>query len=229
VINNASLVLAPLAAAALWTLRGYAMFWLLAILSGTAVVASLQAALTIFNLVNLLYASLVNIIGSVASRAYESGETQRAWRAARPYILVVLPPLFLFLGVALSFPEFVLLLFYGHDSPYLQLGYLFPYLAITSAAMVPGELITAFFLGIRETRILLKINLIGVTAVAFSVPPFFATFGVLEGACLALAAGEVLRLTLLILCLRQLIGDRSARNTQVPSEFSLLQKARAKA
>ena len=228
-INNASLVLSPLAAAVIWTLRGYAMFWLLAALSGTPAVASLQAALTVFNLCNPLSASLVNIIGTTSARAFTGGDIRQAWSAARPYVLVALPPLLLYLGTTLLFPRFLLSVLYGQGSPYAQLGYLFPYLAVSTAAVIPAELLTSFFLGIRQTGLVLKINLLGVTAVAFSTPLLLSTYGLLEGTCLALAGGEVVRLTFLLLCLRQLIENRGASFSKVQSRLASLQEAWQKA
>ena len=162
-----SLVLPLLFAGGAWTFRLYGLFWLLAALEGTAAVGHLQAALTIFNALNPLYAALGNVVLAISARAFIGFDRQAAWHAARPYILVASLPVLLYLSAALLFSRFLLSVLYGQDSPFLQIGDLFPYLAISTAGWFHAELINAFFLAMQETRLVLKINLLGITAVIF--------------------------------------------------------------
>ena len=151
-----SLVLPPFIAGGMWTLRVYCLVWVLAAFGGAVAVASLQAALTIFNALNPLLYALINPVFSTTARTFDGINRKAAWRAVRPYMLVVLAPVVLYLSAALLFPRFLLLVFYGQDSPFLQVGHLFPYLALFTATALPAELLAAFFLGMRETGLVLR-------------------------------------------------------------------------
>jgi O-antigen/teichoic acid export membrane protein len=201
--DNASLGTWSLAAVVVSTLRLYILFWLLAILAGPGTVASMQAGLNMFLPLNLVLFSLGNIIPQVAARGIEHGGRRGAWEATRPYILIALPPVILYVALMVLISPFALSTFYGSQSPYLQVGHLLPSLGLFIAAMIPCELLNCYFLGIKQTRIPLKINLMGAAAIAVLVPPFVALFGMLEGACVALAAGDVIRLMVAIRSLKQ--------------------------
>src|SRR4029077_5891225 len=110
------------------------------------------------------FLSLANLIPQITARAFESGGKQSAWSAARPYILVALPPTLLYVLVALLLSPFLLRLFYGHNSPYLEVGNLIPSLAIFTACWIPTELVICYFLGLQETKLALKFNLVGIAA-----------------------------------------------------------------
>jgi hypothetical protein len=114
----------------------------------------------------------------------------------------------------------VLRIFYGQGSPYLELGYLFPSLAVFTVAMIATELIICYFLGIGKTRLALKINLLGVAVVAIVAAPLFTTLGPLSGACLALAVGDTARLAATFFSLRQLIGSEKQLISPPPPEAS---------
>ena len=105
----------------------------------------------------------------------------------------------------------LLWIFYGEGSPYLKLGDLFPYLAVTVVANTTTELIICYFLGISETRLTLKINLLGMAASAISAPLLFATMGLLTGASVAFAVGEVMRLAFTLVYLRRLLAGFPTR------------------
>jgi O-antigen/teichoic acid export membrane protein len=190
-----------LASGALSTFRGYGIFWIVAAFSGTAAVGSLQAALNVFFLLNPLYFSLANLIPQIAARAMRAGDKATAWRAVRPYILMILPPIIFYLAFVTTFSPLVLWLFYGSQSPYLTLGNLFPSLALFMGSSILCELIICYFVGIGAIRAALQINLIGFCIIAFAIVPFMSLVGVLEGACLALALGDVIRLALAFRCL----------------------------
>jgi O-antigen/teichoic acid export membrane protein len=201
--DNASLGSWSLAAVVVSTLRLYILFWLLAVLAGPETVASMQAGLNMFLPLNLVFFSLHNIIPQVAARGIEQGGRRAAWEATRPYILIALPPTILYVALTVLLSPFALLAFYGSQSPYLELSHLLPSLGVVTATMIPCELLNCYFFGIKQTRIPLKINLLGAAAIAVLVPPFVAMFGMLEGACVALAAGDVIRLMVAIRSLKQ--------------------------
>ena len=197
-LDNASLGAWSLASGVVCWVKVTAIFWLIAVLSGTASVALLQAAFNVFSVLNPIFLSLANLIPQITARAFESGGKQSAWSAARPYILVALPPTLLYVLVALLFSPFLLRLFYGHNSPYLEVGNLIPSLAIFTACWIPTELVICYFLGLQETKLALKFNLVGIAAVAISLTPFIVAFGLLEGSCVALAVGELVRLAVVL-------------------------------
>ena len=198
-----------LASGVLSTFRGYGIFWIVAAFSGTAAVASLQAALNVFFLLNPLYFSLANLIPQIAARAMPAGDTATAWRAVRPYILMILPPVILYLAFVTTFSPLVLWVFYGSQSPYLTLGNLFPSLALFMGSSILCELIICYFVGIGAIRAALQINLIGFCIIAFAIVPFMSLVGVLQGACLALALGDVIRLALAFRCLWKVVIAKS--------------------
>jgi O-antigen/teichoic acid export membrane protein len=203
-VENSSLGGWSLAAAALSAFRGYGLYWLVAALAGAAGVASLQAALNVFFVLNPIYFSLVNLIPQVAARALHNGDRRKAWRATRPYVLIVLPPIVLYLAFVLVFAPFVLWIFYGWGSPYLALDNLFPALAVFTAASIPAELIICYLVGIGAPRAAFNVNIIGFCLIAALSLPLITMSGVLQGACIALAAGDVVRLALLLIYLRTL-------------------------
>ena len=108
---------------------------------------------------------------------------------------------------AVMFSPLLLSAFYGSGSPYLQLGHLFPPLAVFAAAMMATELITCYLLGIGEARLALKINLVGLAAVVILAGPLLASFGTLPGTCMTLAAADAIRLVAALVWLRRLIGS----------------------
>jgi Na+-driven multidrug efflux pump len=168
----------------------------------------LQAALNVFFLLNPLFFSLANVIPQIAARAMRAGDTTTAWRAVQPYILIILPPIILYLVFVTTFSPVVLWVFYGSQSPYLTVGNLFPSLAFFMGSYVVCELIICYFVGIGAVGAALRINLIGFFVITFAALPFMALVGVLQGACLALALGDIVRLGLSFRSLRKIITDR---------------------
>jgi O-antigen/teichoic acid export membrane protein len=205
-----------LAAGALSTFRGYGIFWIVAVFSGTAAVASLQAAMNVFFFLNPLFFSLTNLIPQIAARALSAGDPAMAWRAVRPYVLMILPPVVLYLAFVTTFSQLMLWAFYGPQSPYLAVGTLFPFLAFSTGSLILCELIICYFVGIGAVRTALKINLIGFGIITFAIVPFMKIVGVLEGVCLTLAVGDAIRLALALRCLRKVIIDKSQRGRRYP-------------
>jgi O-antigen/teichoic acid export membrane protein len=209
-LQNASLGVWSLANGFVSALRVHALFWLLAVMAGTAVVSSLQAVLNVFYLLNPVHFGLASIIPQVTARAYIQNDKVAAWRAARPYILLALPPTFVYVSFAVAAPNLLLEAFYGHGSPYLQFGHLFPPLAVFMTTLVATETIICYLLGIKGAQLALKINLIGAAAVAILIGPLLTTYGTLEGTCLALAAGDIVRLGVALTCLYRLLGGKAS-------------------
>jgi O-antigen/teichoic acid export membrane protein len=207
--QNAALGVWSLGTVLIATLRVQILFWLLAVTAGTAVVASLQAALNIFFVLNPIWIGLASVILQVAAFAYVRGDRLAAWHAARPYLLVALPPTLIYVAFSVMFSPFLLWVFYGSGSPYLQLGDLVLPLAVFAASMMATELIISYMLGVEEARLALKVNLVGAAAVAVLVGPLIATFGTLHGTCWTLAASDFIRLAATLVYLRRLIGGDS--------------------
>ena len=219
-LDNMSLGAPSLACGVVSVIRYRQLYWMLAALSGPASAASLQAAMNIFNVLNPIFFSLTNLIPQVTARAFDSGDKRSAWRAARPYVMIALPPTLVYVVLAVLFSHPLLWVFYGEGSPYLKLGDLFPYLAVAVVTNSTTELIICYFFGISETRLGLKINLLGMAATAISVFPLFATIGLLEGAAAAFAFGEVMRLAFTLMYLRRLLAGSFPRRPQLASASS---------
>lgn len=205
--ENASLGGWSLASGLTAVLRGYILFWIVAVLAGPSTVASLQAALNVFFLLNPLLFGLCNLLPQVTTRAYAHGDKRAAWRVAQSYMLVALLPTLSYLAFVLAFSPFVLRVFYGEGSPYLTLGPILPILAVFTGATMMAELIICYFFGVREARITLWVNSFSFIAVAILAVPLCKAFGFLAGASLALATGELVRLGVAFVYLRLLIGS----------------------
>jgi len=195
----------------LYAARGYAVFWALAVASGTEVVGALQAALNVFLLLNPIQLGLSNLVPQVTARAYVGGNKVAAWKAARPYILGGLPPTLLYLVCVVISPSLVLYVVYGGAAHFQGLGPLFPALAVYTFALIVTELVLYYFQGIQEVRIPAAINLVGFAATMILAMIFFPMVGPLEGAALAFAGADLIRLALTLTYLRRLLhGQRSA-------------------
>ena len=120
--------------------------------------------------------------------------------------MIALPATLVYVVLAVLFsPNFFG--FFMERAPYLKLGDLFPYLAVTVAANTTAELICYFF-GIRETRLALKLT-------CWAWPPapsrhpcaplLFVTMGLLTGGSAASAVGEIIRLAFTLAYLRRLL------------------------
>ena len=211
-LDNASLGGWAIAVTLVSTLRLYVLYWLIAAFSGAATVAFLQAGLNVFYMLNPITFSLINLIPQIAARVFNGGDRRSTWNATRPYILIALPPTIFYVVLVLLFSPFLLSVFYGPNPPYLGVGSLLPYLGIFTMAAVPTDLIMVFLLGVQETRLSLKINLVGTAAILISAPPLMAAFGVLEGSCIAMVVGEVVRLVVSIINLANWVKTSSPRS-----------------
>lgn len=188
----------------LGTLRGQVLFWLLAVLSGAALTAQLQASQNLVNLMNPLVIGLCNIIPQTAARAHAGGKAE-AWRAARPFALSGVPVALLFFGVLFAAPEPVLRLVYGSTSPYLGLVGPVRLLALAAVAAYATDMVCSYFHGVEAARHALVVNAAGTVAVLAAAVPLTLRFG-LGGACAAMVLASLVRLLISQLLLRRLIA-----------------------
>jgi Na+-driven multidrug efflux pump len=123
--------------------------WALAFSEGAAAAAAFQAMLNVANLMNPLIIGLGNAIPQVAARTRAQEGTRRAWRAARAYILTGLLPALAFSATIIVAPSFVLSLFYGANSPYIEIAAAVQIVALSWPARYIGDLICCFLIGIE--------------------------------------------------------------------------------
>jgi O-antigen/teichoic acid export membrane protein len=185
-------------------LRSFIFLWMLGFGWGAAAAASFQAVLNVLNLTNPVVLGLCNTIPQTTARARAGGRRQ-AWSSARVYILLGIPPLFLYYAVALTAPEFVLHVFYGPMSPYVELSLPLRILAIAFAANYGVEMICSFLHGIDAPRLALVINAIGLGTALVLVVPLTSMFGV-AGSCAALAVTNAARLIASLYIIARITG-----------------------
>jgi Na+-driven multidrug efflux pump len=102
-------------------------------------------------------------------------------------------------------PSLIVKLFYDGAEHYQGLTSLFPALVVYTAAAIATELVGFYFQGIQQVRLITAINFVGLVTLLVLTKIFFATVGRLEGACLALAGAELVRLALTLTYLRRLL------------------------
>lgn len=167
--------------------------WTLAGAGGAAAAASFQAALNIVNLTNPVILGLCNVIPQTAARAQQSGGNGEAWRAARVYILMGIPPILGYYALVLVAPALFLRIFYGAASPYLALTFDLQVLALAWAISYATDMTCSYLHGVSGARLALFINMSGAIAVAMLALPLIQTYGLTAG-CLALLGANLVRL-----------------------------------
>jgi O-antigen/teichoic acid export membrane protein len=196
-----------LANGGLLALRYYLLSWTLAVLSGSAAAGQLQAAANVINMANPIILGLCNIIPQTAARAHHHGK-ERAWHAARPYVVIGAPPILLIYSLAFVTPAFLLWVIYGPSSPYIQLTVAVQVLAVASALSYGTDMICAYLHGVDQARTALVINGAGALVSVLVAAPTAYAFGV-TGVCVALLAANLVRLLLSqVLLFRILAHDR---------------------
>ena len=184
----------------LWSLSGgllsygrvQVLPWTLALLHGPAAVGAFQAALNIVNLSNPIIISMGNIIPQTAAQASVLGRAH-AWRAARNYGFIAMPPLLVFAAVILAAPELCLRVLYGPHSDYLDLSLVVRLLALAAIPTFLTEFAIAYLHGIVAVRSALAINAVGAVAAVVLAVPMIYMMGVVGG-CLALLGASLARL-----------------------------------
>ena len=167
--------------------------WTLAAAGGGAAAASFQAALNIVNLTNPVILGLCNVIPQTAARAQQSGGNAEAWRAARVYIWMGVPPILGYYAVVLIAPALFLRIFYGAGSPYLALTFDLQILALAWAIGYATDMTCSYLHGVNGARLALFINMFGMIAVAMMALPLIQTYGLTAG-CIALLGANLVRL-----------------------------------
>lgn len=182
--------------------------WILAMIVGTAGTASFQAALNIANLMNPVILGIGSVIPQAVAQARLTEGFAGAWKVARGYILFGLPAILVFCTFILVSPQLALRLIYGAGSPYVDMTLSVQLLVFACACEYLGEMIAKTLLGAELGRLAFLTNATGAVA-AFVAVPLIIPFGVL-GACMAMAAANVVRLVCAWLILSwQLASEKS--------------------
>jgi O-antigen/teichoic acid export membrane protein len=181
--------------------------WILTGLHGPAAVATFQAAFNVANLVNPVSIGLCNIIPQVAAKAHAQGKRQ-AWLAARPFVLLGVPPTFLYCGVALVFPELILRVMYGAGSPYLDATV--PVRLMITAWLISyaADMTCSYLHGVEAAKTAFYVNALGAAAAVILAFPLTTAFGLIGSAVAFPIAGAVRLLASQILLTRIIDNDR---------------------
>jgi O-antigen/teichoic acid export membrane protein len=183
-------------------LRFQFFIWALAVTSGPAATASLQAALNVLNVANPVLIGLCNVIPQTAARSLVGRNHYGAWTAACVYILLGIPPLVCFYAVVALAPDIVLHVLYPSGSPYLHLAFAVQLLVCAFVLSYGTEMFCSFLHGVAAPHLALLINAVGaVSAVALALP-LIAALG-LTGGCLALIGSNAMRLAVSCYLLRR--------------------------
>ncbi len=191
--------------------RFYIFFGMLGVGWGAAAAASFQALLNVLNLANPVIQGLGNIIPQTAARARADGDGTE-WSTARTYMLLGVPPIFLYYAVAFIASEFLLRVFYGAASPYVELSLALRILAVAFVANYGVEMICSFLHGIDAPRLALAINIIGLGVALVAAFPLTSMFG-LAGACVALVVANVARLAASLYIVARATGNEPLRQS----------------
>ena len=180
--------------------------WMLAAAGGPAAAASFQAALNVVNLTNPVIIGLCNVIPQTAARSRQSGGNAEAWRAARVYMLMGVPPIFGYYAIVLFVPGLLLRIFYGADSPYLTLTLDLQILALAWAIGYATDMACSYLHGVNGARFASIINVLGAITAAVLALPLIKTFG-LTGGCAALLGANFVRLAVSYHIQRRIMAD----------------------
>jgi O-antigen/teichoic acid export membrane protein len=173
-------------------LRFQVLVWLVALTSGRADVASLQAVITAVNIVNPIMTGVCNIVPQTVAKAAEGGAAS-AWKAARPYIALGLVPTAAYAGAAIAAPEVLLRVIYGHTSVYVADGIALRILALGMLISYGGEMVCSFLHGLGAPRLawLMNAGSLGLVVCTFlMLQPSFGWYA----AALASLVGQAARL-----------------------------------
>jgi len=185
--------------------------WILAALAGTAATASLQAVLTIANMMNPIILGIGNAVPQAAADAYRSGGVIGASRAANSYILFGLGPILLIATAVVLMPELLLRTAYGPTSPYLGIAMGLQLLAVAGVLDYIAEMINKTLLGVQAGKLASLVNALALGVAAVLAFALIGPWGAL-GACLALLIANLMRATGAVIALSYLIAcERLAR------------------
>lgn len=166
--------------------------WLLAFTHGLDSAARLQAMILILGLMHPIMFGISNILLPAVSRANATIGFEDARRTGLSYGGLgggIILPFFL---VILIFPGTVLLLFFGEDSPYLNLEQELRLLAIAYMFIYSSQVIAGMLNGVRRVPAGFLAQSAGVTAAILIGIPLIVQWGVL-GACIAACTTHVIQ------------------------------------
>lgn len=189
--------------------RAQALLWLLAATTGPAAVAAFQVAQNVVNLTNPVLIGLYNVIPSAASRASARG-VGAAWRAARGYALLAVPPVLGYAALLLIAPQQVIAFVYGDAEAYADLALVVRLLVLAVLLGHVSDVVLSFLHGIAAIRTAFLINAIGAAATALIAVPLTASLGV-AGTCATHLGTNLVRLGAAWQGLARLLGRQPAR------------------
>jgi O-antigen/teichoic acid export membrane protein len=178
--------------------------WSLALLQGKIAVAEFQAALNIANVVNPIAFGLSSLILPAVAQAHEHHNIEAAWKAGRKYIVIGATLISLYAVPVMFMPNAALLLFYGPDSPYVNLHLTAAVMVLAVAMNSIADMTSVFFYGIKAAKRLVWMNSVSL-GVALLILPLAGAGGVLSCA-LALAAAKCIRLIALWRLVTQMLS-----------------------
>jgi O-antigen/teichoic acid export membrane protein len=187
-------------------LRVQSIPWMLAATNGPGASAMFQAALNVVSLTNPILLGLCNVIPQTAARAQHTGGNAEAWRAARVYMIMGVPPIVGYYGLVFLVPGVFLQIFYGADSVYSGLALDLQLLAITWVLGYLTDMICAYLHGVNSARFALVVNASGAVASMIMVLPLIKTYGLIAG-CGALLGANFVRLAVACYLQRRIVAD----------------------
>lgn len=199
--------------------------WLLATIAGTAATASLQASSNIANMMNPVILGIGNAVPQIAAHAYESCGIRGAVRAASGYVLFGLAPILIICLVGVVLPSPLLQAVYGPASPYLEMGLSLQLLMVAGVFDYIAEMASKTLLGVRAGRLAVMVNVFSLLAALALALVLIEPLGVL-GACVALAAANLMRLVVAVISLLWLIRHDWLRKqaSQQPIDIDNLER-----
>lgn len=184
--------------------------WLLAVTTGTAATASLQAGLNIANMMNPIIFGIGNTIPQVAAHAHRSSGVRAAARAAYGYVLFGLGPILVICAAGVLLPDQLLRLVYGPSSPYLVAAAGLQLLAVAGVLDYIAEMISKTLLGVQSGRLASLVNVAAfLTALALALA-LIGPMGMF-GACLALLIANLVRMTGGVIAITWLVTSERLR------------------
>jgi O-antigen/teichoic acid export membrane protein len=183
------------------------IFWLLYSFGGTDSLARYQALASLLGLSHPVFVGLGNYLLPALARWHaESGSLRTALARTQPFRflgLILLVPAWC---VCLIWPEAVLTLFYGVDSPYVALVFELRLFVFMMAGAYYASLIAPLLIGLSLKEGVAVSQAAGFVSCLLVAPPLI-WLGGLSGAILAAAALNGVRVGVAYLALRRASGD----------------------
>jgi len=180
------------------------LVWILAAQGGAVAVAGYQAIMNVINLSNPLMLSIHNIVPQVTAQNRDRGGSA-AWRIARGYALLAVPPLGFYAALVFAAPDTVLGVFYGSASPYVGLG--LPLQVVLAGALIGYaiDVVVSYLHGMTEVRSAFAINVVGSVVTVLVAVPLIARYG-LVGLCVVTIVAAIARAITAQIAMRRLLA-----------------------